>query len=102
MLLIKIRVIFVTFRFNPKTGLLGMSYANFKVKDLNFLGRLSLNMFHLFGLLHVEQQNGENKEYMQINNLTIINLLLKYIGPTREPVLTTYLLILQVRPILYI
>ncbi|XP_038065851.1 UDP-N-acetylglucosamine--dolichyl-phosphate N-acetylglucosaminephosphotransferase-like [Patiria miniata] len=83
-------------RYNPQTDKLEMSYTKFKTKDLNILGRLVIQLFGMFRLIDIKQGVGENGEYTECNNFTLINFLLRLIGPTREPRLTTYMLIIQV------
>ena len=68
-----------------------MSYSRFKQSDLRFPGGLVLNIFHLFGLCDVRHYVGEDEEYMECSNLTIINLMIKVLGPINEGTLTKFL-----------
>ncbi|XP_070551288.1 UDP-N-acetylglucosamine--dolichyl-phosphate N-acetylglucosaminephosphotransferase-like [Ptychodera flava] len=83
-------------KYNPQTDKLGMSYSRFKPSELKPLGSLILKIFHLFGLVEINYDVGEDGQYMECNNLTIINFLIKVIGPTHEQTLTIYLLLIQV------
>ncbi|EDO32000.1 predicted protein [Nematostella vectensis] len=83
-------------RLNPETGKLGMSYsAPFKTQDLNPIGRLVITVFGLLRLIHVEHGIGEDKKYTRVSNFTIINLLIKLLGPTHEKMLVYIILGIQ-------
>ncbi|KAL6058251.1 UDP-N-acetylglucosamine--dolichyl-phosphate N-acetylglucosaminephosphotransferase [Balamuthia mandrillaris] len=82
-------------KFNKDTGLLEMSRATFKPAELPFLGRIVYSVLRAFRMVHVIP-NKENKGEVAMNNLTIINFMLKLIGPTSEPRLTFYMLLFQV------
>ena len=70
-----------------------MSRATFKTSDLPTLGQLVFKLFVLLKLIDVEEkENGE----VSINNLTIINFVLKIVGPTHEATLTHYIILTQV------
>lgn len=84
-------------RFNPETGLIGMSYTTFKTSDLRPLGKLFLSVFSLLKLVHVETGVGEDKESTRVNNLTLLNYVLKILGPLHERTLTLIILGIQVR-----
>nr|CAD7262371.1 unnamed protein product [Timema shepardi] len=83
-------------RYNPKTDLLEMSTTVFKVSDLNILGQLCMRVFKVLRLVHLKERTGENKEYIECNNLTLINFVLLWRGPTHEETLVQILLIIQV------
>nr|CAD7409902.1 unnamed protein product [Timema poppensis] len=83
-------------RYNPKTNLLEMSMTVFKVSDLNVLGRLCMRVFKALRLVHLKEGTGEKKEYVECNNLTLINFVLLWRGPTHEETLVQILLIIQV------
>nr|XP_033774447.1 UDP-N-acetylglucosamine--dolichyl-phosphate N-acetylglucosaminephosphotransferase [Geotrypetes seraphini] len=83
-------------RFCASTGKLGMSYSKFKSKDLSKLGALILKVMEALWLVEVKQELDEDGKYMECNNLTLINLVLKLIGPTHERTLTLLLLLIQV------
>ncbi|XP_078379231.1 UDP-N-acetylglucosamine--dolichyl-phosphate N-acetylglucosaminephosphotransferase-like [Oculina patagonica] len=83
-------------KFNPETGLIGMSYTVFKTSDLRPLGKLILSVFSLLKLVHVETGVGEDKKSTRVNNLTLLNFLLRLLGPLHERTLTTIILGIQV------
>ena len=83
-------------RFNPKTGLLDMSYAQLPPDQLGPGGGLFLSLVSTLGLAKVERGVGERKKEIRVNNLTIINFVLKFIGPTHERTLTIYMMCMQV------
>ena len=73
-----------------------MSKAVFKKTELSFLGRLVITIAGKLGLLHVKDNLGEDKERIEINNMTLINLVIKFIGPVHESTLTVILMVVQV------
>lgn len=73
-----------------------MSYTTFKTSDLRPLGKLFLSVFSLLKLVHVEAGVGEDKESTRVNNLTLLNFLLKILGPLHERTLTLIILGIQV------
>ena len=83
-------------RFNPKTGLLDMSHAQFPSDHLGPGGGLFLSLVGTLGLAKVERGVGEKGNEIRVNNLTIINFVLKLIGPTHERTLTVYMMAIQV------
>ena len=87
------------YRFNRSTGLLGMSYAQFKPEQLKRGGGTLLKILHMLGLVAMETGVGENKDEVRVNNLTVINFVLKFVGPQREDTLTAIMLAIQVRSI---
>ena len=83
-------------RLNPATGKLGMSYAVFKMSDLRPLGKLILSVFSLLRLVQVETSVGEDKKSTRVNNFTLINFVIKMLGPLHERTLTVIMLLVQV------
>ncbi|XP_029429958.1 UDP-N-acetylglucosamine--dolichyl-phosphate N-acetylglucosaminephosphotransferase isoform X2 [Rhinatrema bivittatum] len=83
-------------RLSANTGKLGMSYSKFKRKDLSKLGAFILKVVETLRIVEVREGLDEDGEYMECNNLTLINLVLKLIGPTHERTLTLLLLLIQV------
>uniref|UniRef100_A0A4W3GHJ2 UDP-N-acetylglucosamine--dolichyl-phosphate N-acetylglucosaminephosphotransferase n=1 Tax=Callorhinchus milii TaxID=7868 RepID=A0A4W3GHJ2_CALMI len=83
-------------RLDPATGKLGMSYSKFKTNDLPKLGYLILKVAETFRVVKVRHGVGEDGEYIECNNLTLINFVIKLIGPTHERNLTIILLLIQV------
>ena len=86
----------LTNRFDGKTNLLGMSYAQFPPDQLGPGGDLFLKVVHMFGLAKVEWGVGDSGKDVRVNNLTLINFVLKFVGPTHEQTLTIYMMIIQV------
>lgn len=62
---------------------------------LNTVSRLVLNIYKMFGLVRVEHVS-EDADISQSTNCTLINFVLKFMGPTHEKTLAIYLLVLQV------
>ena len=86
----------MTNRFDCKTNLLGMSYAQFPPDQLGPGGDLFLKVVHMFGLAKVEWGVGDSGKDVKVNNLTLINFVLKFVGPTHEQTLTIYMMLIQV------
>ncbi|VDN26698.1 unnamed protein product [Cylicostephanus goldi] len=82
-------------KFNPETNKACMSMAEFKESDLKFLGNLTLKLFSAFGLLHTRSFDRDGTRWREINNLTVLNLVLKFAGPLHEKTLTKALLLIQ-------
>ncbi|KAG9482586.1 UDP-N-acetylglucosamine--dolichyl-phosphate N-acetylglucosaminephosphotransferase [Eleutherodactylus coqui] len=82
-------------RFDPSTGKLNMSYSKFKTQSLPALGSLFIQVAEALHLVDVQREQAD-KEFMEISNLTLINFVLKIIGPTEEKKLTIILLMIQV------
>ncbi|XP_033096759.1 UDP-N-acetylglucosamine--dolichyl-phosphate N-acetylglucosaminephosphotransferase-like [Anneissia japonica] len=83
-------------RFNEKTNKLDMSYARFRIKNLNFIGCWIVKLLKSLHLIHVVEGVGEDKDQIEVNNFTLINFVLKLVGPTHEQTLTIYMLLIQV------
>lgn len=69
-----------------------MSSATAKKSELHPLGRLILRVFSVLKLAKVEECDEGG---IQVNNLTLINLVLLWRGPTHEETLTRSLLVIQ-------
>ncbi len=82
-------------RYDAEEDVVGMSYVIFKSKDLRAPGRLVLKLFDMFGMLSIRTFEQDNEEWTECNNLTLINLALKFCGPMHERNLTILLLIIQ-------
>lgn len=74
-----------------------MSQAIFKTTDLNPVGRFIINVFHTLCLINVEHGIGEDNQFTSINNFTIINFVIKILGPLHERTLVCVILGIQVR-----
>ena len=84
-------------RWNEKTNKLGMSYTGpFRPQSLPIMGRISFRVLKLLGLVHVKEKQGENKDMVDMSNLTLINVTLKMLGPKHERNLTIIMLVGQV------
>lgn len=83
-------------RLNTNTGKLEMSYSKFKTNSLSFLGTFILKVAESLRLVTVHRGESEDGAFTECNNMTLINLLLKVLGPTHERSLTLLLLLLQV------
>lgn len=86
-------------RYNVRTDKLEASVTKFKTADLNYLGKLSVAIFRMLHLVHCEEKkdsNSDKETYIECNNLTLINFVLVWNGPTHEAELTTILLVIQV------
>ncbi|KAJ1189891.1 hypothetical protein NDU88_006633 [Pleurodeles waltl] len=83
-------------RLNADGDKLGMSYSKFKAKDLSELGAFILKLTETLRIVEVRRKLDEDEEYIECNNMTLINFVLKLIGPTHERMLTIILLLIQV------
>ncbi|KAI6073211.1 UDP-N-acetylglucosamine--dolichyl-phosphate N-acetylglucosaminephosphotransferase [Aix galericulata] len=83
-------------RLNPSTGKLEMSYSKFKTKSLSALGAYTLKAVKSLHIVDVRSGMDEDGEYTECNNMTLINFVIKLIGPTHERNLTLLLLLIQV------
>ncbi|WKY11851.1 hypothetical protein Q1695_003431 [Nippostrongylus brasiliensis] len=83
-------------RYNAETDRVGMSTAVFKESELKLPGKIALELFSSFGLLWSRRFEKDGVRWMEINNLTILNLVLKFAGPLHESMLTNVLLSIQV------
>ncbi|KAG8434569.1 hypothetical protein GDO86_012807 [Hymenochirus boettgeri] len=83
-------------RLDPTSGKLGMSYSKFKSKELSKLGDIIIKVGDTLYVLDVKRAEGEDGEYIEVNNMTLINFVLKLTGPTHERNLTLLLLLIQV------
>lgn len=75
------------------TDTVGISTTKFKVDQLNPLGRGIYQVFRRLRLVSVVESE---EEFVEMNNLTIINLVLRFHGPMHERRLTCVLLGFQV------
>ena len=84
-------------KYNESTDLLGMSYTGpFKISSLPTMGRVSFKLLTTFRLVHVKTERGQDKDMVDMSNLTLINLALKVFGPQHEARLTWIMLIGQI------
>lgn len=73
-----------------------MSYAQFKPEQLGQGGQALLQLLHMLRLVAMETGVGEKKDEIRVNNLTLINFVIKCIGPQHEDKLTAIMLAIQV------
>lgn len=83
-------------KYDATSDRLGMSYSQFKKSELNVVGHLIIWVLQLFRLASVQTDIGEDNKEMRINNLTLINFIIKVCGPMKEQNLTISILCLQV------
>lgn len=77
---------------DPKTDLLNYSKTQFRVSDLNVLGKLSYFVFKHARLIRCEEgQDG----VVTCNNFTIINFAILLTGPIKEDKLNRVLIVFQ-------
>lgn len=82
--------------YDAETDRLTMSvFAYKKGRGLTFPGSFLLRIFRLLRLTCEKERTGEDGAYVECGNLTVINLLLKYVGPMHERNLTLALLAIQ-------
>lgn len=55
-----------------------------------------MQVCELLKLLEVRRGQGEDKDFIECNNMTLINLVLKVLGPIHERTLTVIMLVIQV------
>ena len=73
-----------------------MSSTVFKMSDLHPLGKLILSVFSFLRLVQIETGVGEDKKMARVNNFTLINFVIKILGPIHERTLTSIMLLIQV------
>ncbi|GAB6027454.1 hypothetical protein CHUAL_001714 [Chamberlinius hualienensis] len=83
-------------RYDSKTDLMFISVSHFKMTELHPLGALILRIFRKLHLVSFVENIGEKGQYAECNNMTLINFILLFTGPTHERRLTTYLMVFQV------
>uniref|UniRef100_A0AAF5RVJ4 UDP-N-acetylglucosamine--dolichyl-phosphate N-acetylglucosaminephosphotransferase n=1 Tax=Wuchereria bancrofti TaxID=6293 RepID=A0AAF5RVJ4_WUCBA len=83
-------------KYNSKTNTVDMSTIEFKENDLKPLTKVVLDFLDIFGLLYKKIIEKNDVRWAVINNLTLLNLVLKFTGPMHEKKLTEILLTLQV------
>lgn len=86
----------LSFRYNAETDQVGISTTRFRLKDVSLLGRLFVWLYSTLRLIHIKHDVGENQEYVECSNFTVINLLLIFTGPKHERSVVLILLGFQV------
>lgn len=85
--------------YNVRTDKLEASVTKFKLSDLNTLGKLCMQTFRALHLVRWKEEKdskSDKEAYVECNNLTLINFVLIWNGPTHEAALTSILLMIQV------
>jgi len=84
-------------KYSKDSNTVSMSLAHFPKSQLKPLGSLALSILQTLGLVHMSiiKEEGQ-EEVIECNNLTLINFILKLLGPMHEQTLTVFLLGLQV------
>ncbi|XP_055597083.1 UDP-N-acetylglucosamine--dolichyl-phosphate N-acetylglucosaminephosphotransferase [Uranotaenia lowii] len=77
---------------DPRTDLLNYSKTQFRVADLNILGKLCYTLFKLLHLIRCEESEDGT---VTCNNFTIINFAILLTGPIREDRLNRLLIVFQ-------
>ena len=73
-----------------------MSYTRFKATELKPLGKLFLFLFKTLHMVDLREVVGEDGGYVEVNNFTLNNFILKLLGPVHEGTLVIILLSIQV------
>lgn len=82
-------------KFDPETNTVGLSFAEFEIKSLKLPGSLVLRLFSKFGIIFWQEFQKNGERWVRINNLTLLNLVLKFCGRMHESRLTLILLAVQ-------
>lgn len=67
--------------------------------SLNVISSFILQVAETLWLLDVRRGQEGDDEFIECNNMTLINLVLKVLGPTHERNLTAIMLLIQVNPL---
>ena len=73
-----------------------MSYTKYKPNTLNPIGKLCIFVYKTLQIVHTQEKKGEDGLYTECSNMTLINLLLQFLGPLHEKKLVIILLGFQV------
>ena len=73
-----------------------MSFTKYKPEKLNPIGKLCIFVFKTLRVIQLQEKKGEDGLYTECNNMTLINLLLKFFGPMHERTLVIILMGIQV------
>ena len=83
-------------KYNSNIDKVEMSLERVKVCELNAVGRILINFTKVLKILHVKDYCENRSDYVEFNNLTLINYTLKICGPLHERTLTCVILGLQI------
>jgi UDP-N-acetylglucosamine--dolichyl-phosphate N-acetylglucosaminephosphotransferase len=81
--------------YNENIDKVEMSLVKVKASDLSMIGTFVRKIFKFIGIAHVNEYK-ENDTMIEFNNLTIINMVLHFLGPMHEKTLTCTLLGFQI------
>ena len=73
-----------------------MSVAKAKMSELNVIARFVIKLFKILKVAYVNEYTENGILYIEFNNLTLINFVLKVLGPLHERSLTCILLGFQI------
>jgi len=79
-------------KYNESTDLREMSTVTFKISDMKPLGHLALTIFDILKIISIRRK----QDTIEVNNLTLINFVLKVFGPMHEQTLTVVILSFQI------
>uniref|UniRef100_A0A183BLH5 UDP-N-acetylglucosamine--dolichyl-phosphate N-acetylglucosaminephosphotransferase n=1 Tax=Globodera pallida TaxID=36090 RepID=A0A183BLH5_GLOPA len=82
-------------RLNPDMDWLEMSMVELQPHKLSRIGQMCLHILIRTHLVHHEEFDKDGERWLRINNLTILNFILKVCGPMHERRLTNTLLAFQ-------
>lgn len=86
-------------KYDPEKDTLKMSVTTFELKNINIIGQLMLKILHTLRLVRIHKskpKDGKKTEQIECNNLTLLNLVLYFMGPLHEKHLVTIILGIQV------
>ena len=83
-------------KYNKRLDQLEMSLAKEKVLQLNGIGKELIKLMKWSGAAYVKEYTEDGIEYVEFNNLTLLNFVIKYLGPQHERRLTCILIIFQI------
>lgn len=70
--------------------------AEFEIEKIHKFTKLGLSILKFMGFLHYHEFEKDGTKWAEINNLTILNLILKFTGPIYEYELNNVFLGLQI------
>ncbi|CAP21068.2 Protein CBG24468 [Caenorhabditis briggsae] len=82
-------------KYDAESDTVSMSVAEFKKSQLKTLGSIFITICRSIRILYVEEFEKDGEIYVRMNNLTIINLVLKFFGPMHESSLNGLLMLIQ-------
>lgn len=84
-------------KYCEKTDLRYNSFTEkFKIRNENGLDGMIVKILELFRLIKVKRSGTGPDDFIEISNLTLINVVINWVGPIHESTLTNLLMVLQV------